>query len=143
MSDINYKGLFFTIKYALDYLNDHASIILISSVAGNITVKNHSVYSSTKAAVRKLAQNFSLDLSDRFIRVNSISPGVIENPIFAERLEDDPEVLNKRAQKIPLQRVGQPGEIANAALFLGSDEASYITGTDLIVDGGCSALFEF
>lgn len=141
MVDINYRALFFTVKYALEFLNRPASVILISSVAAHRTAKNHSIYSSTKAAVMKLAQNFAFDLADKKIRVNSISPGYIETPIFKERIEKEPGYLKARAQYIPLRRIGTPEDIANAALFLSSEEASYITGADLLVDGGYVASY--
>lgn len=141
MVNINYRGAYFTVKYALDYLNHPASIILIGSIAANLTIKRHSVYASTKAAVVKLAQNLSNDLAKYQVRVNSISPGYIKTPIFDNRLKTNPDYLNSRAKNIPLQRIGTPQDIANAALFLASDEASYITGANLLVDGGYSASF--
>lgn len=142
MTNINYRGLFFTVKYALEYLNPNASIILIASCSATLTFKKHTIYASNKAAVVKLAKSLSFDLSDRLIRVNSISPGYIKTPIFDNRLETDPEYLSKREAIIPLKRIGSPQDIANAALFLASNEASYITGIDLLVDGGYSASFQ-
>lgn len=141
MVNINYRGAYFTVKYALDYLNHPAAVILIGSIAATLTIKRHSVYASTKAAVVKLAQNIANDLGKYQIRVNSISPGYIKTPIFEKRLQSNPDYLNKRAVNIPLQRIGTPEDIANAALFLASDEASYITGTNLLVDGGYCASF--
>ncbi len=142
MVNINYRGAYFTVKYAIDYLNSPASVILISSVAASMTVKHHSVYASTKAAVVKLAKNFAIDLADRGIRVNAISPGYIKTPIFDQRLEKDPAYLSRRAANVPLKRIGTPQDIANAALFLSTDEASYITGIDFIVDGGYGINFQ-
>lgn len=142
MVNINYRGAYFTVKYSLDYLNTPASIILIASVAASMTVKHHSVYASSKAAVIKLAKNFAIDLGERGIRVNSISPGYIKTPIFDQRLEKDPAYLSRRAANVPLKRIGTPQDIANAALFLASDEASYVTGADLIVDGGYAVNFQ-
>jgi NAD(P)-dependent dehydrogenase (short-subunit alcohol dehydrogenase family) len=141
LTNINYRGAYFTVRYALDYLNHPASIVFIASCGGKMTLKRHSVYASNKAAVIKLAQNMSYDLAQYGIRVNSISPGYIETPIFAERLKTDPTYLKKREANIPLKRIGTPQDVANAALFLSSDEASYITGIDLLVDGGYSASF--
>jgi NAD(P)-dependent dehydrogenase (short-subunit alcohol dehydrogenase family) len=141
MVDINYRGVYFTVHYALPHLCSNASIILISSCAATITLKHQSVYGSTKAAVLKLAKNLSYDLAENGIRVNSISPGYIKTPIFDERLQNDPNYLNKREVKIPLKRIGTPQDIANAALFLASDESSYITGIDLLVDGGYCASY--
>lgn len=139
--NINYRGAYFTVKYATDYLNPHASIILIASLAGSLTLKNHSVYASTKAAVIKLAKNFAADLASQLIRVNSISPGYIHTPIFDTRLKTDPDYLKRREANIPLQRIGTPEDIAKSAIFLACDESSYITGIDLLVDGGYAVSF--
>lgn len=139
--DINYRGAYFTVKYALDFLNSPSSIILISSVAAHVTMKRHSVYASTKAAVKQLAKNFSCDLAERNIRINSISPGYIKTPMFNARLEQNPSYLDEKSMNIPLKRVGTPKDIASAAFFLASDEAGYITGSDLIIDGGYAASF--
>jgi NAD(P)-dependent dehydrogenase (short-subunit alcohol dehydrogenase family) len=141
MVNINYRGAYFTVKYALDYLNPGSSIILMGSVGATITLKRHSVYASTKAAIVKLARSLAYDLADKAIRVNSISPGYIKTPIFDERMKTDPTYLSRREGNIPLKRIGDPQDVANAALFLASDEASYITGIDLIIDGGYSASF--
>lgn len=141
MVSINYRGLFFTIRYALDFLNHPASIVLIGSVAAYGTVRGHSVYSSTKAAVLKLAKNFSFDLAGKNIRVNSISPGYIRTPILDERDKKEPGYIKSREKYIPLGRMGIPEDVANAALFLSSEEASFITGVDLIVDGGYLASY--
>jgi NAD(P)-dependent dehydrogenase (short-subunit alcohol dehydrogenase family) len=138
---INYRALFFTVRYALDFVNQPSSIILIASVAGYGTVKGHSIYSSAKAAVLKLAKNFSFDLAHKKIRVNSISPGYIRTPIFDERIQKDPDYIESRKKYIPLGRMGTPEDIANAALFLSSEEASFITGADLVVDGGYLASY--
>lgn len=137
----NYRGAFFTVKYAIDCLNSFASIILIASGAAHISIKRHSIYSTTKAAMVKLAKNLAFELSDKMIRVNSISPGFVETPIFSKRLQSNPDYLKERIPFIPLQRIGTTQDIANAALFLASDESSYITGVDLLVDGGITASF--
>lgn len=139
--DINYRGAYFTVKYALDHLNNPSSIILLASLAAHITFKNHSVYASTKAAVVKLAKNLAYDLAPRGIRVNSISPGYIKTPIFDERLKADPEYLHHREANIPLGRIGTTQDVANAALFLASSESAYITGADMLIDGGLSSTF--
>ncbi|MBS0359106.1 MAG: SDR family oxidoreductase, partial [Proteobacteria bacterium] len=89
----------------------------------------------------KLAKNLSYDLSEDLIRVNSISPGYIETPIFDARMQQDPTYLKQKEVNIPLKRIGLPKDIGNAAIFLASDEASYISGTDLLVDGGYAASF--
>jgi NAD(P)-dependent dehydrogenase (short-subunit alcohol dehydrogenase family) len=141
MVNTNYRGTYFTVQYALPYLNPNASIIMIASCGATITLKRHSIYASTKAAIVKLAKSFAYDLADKMIRVNSISPGYVRTPIFDERMKTDPEYLNRREINIPLKRIGTPLDIAHAALFLASDEAAYITGIDLLVDGGYSASF--
>jgi NAD(P)-dependent dehydrogenase (short-subunit alcohol dehydrogenase family) len=141
MTDINYRGVYFAVQNALDYLNKNASIILIASCGATITLKRHSIYTSNKAAVIKLAKCFAYDLAERKIRVNSISPGYVKTPVFDERLKKDPGYLTRREANIPLKRIGTPKDIAHAALFLASDEASYITGVDLLVDGGYAASF--
>lgn len=141
MLNINYRGAYFTVRYALDYLNPRASIILIASCSATLTLKHHSLYAPTKAAVAKVAKNFAYDLAEKQIRVNSISPGYIKTAIFDARLAANPDYLKRKEENIPLKRIGSPQDIANAALFLASDEASYITGIDLLVDGGMSAAF--
>jgi len=138
MLNTNYRGLFFPIQHALEHMNNKASIILIASATAHLTFKYHSVYSSTKAAVIQLAKNFAFDLSDRLIRVNSISPGYTNTPAFDGLLKINPNFLAEKAQQIPLKRIGNPEDIANAALFFASDEASYITGASLSIDGGYS-----
>jgi len=138
MIDTNLKGVLFTVKYSLDVLSDNGVILLIASAGVFKVVENHSVYSSTKAGVVKLAENFASDLADRHIRVNSISPGVIKTPIFDDRLKANPNFLLDREKLIPLGRLGNVDDIGKAAVFLCSDDASYITGTDLLIDGGYS-----
>lgn len=137
----NYRGTYFTAKYALPYLKPKASMIFIASCAAQITMKRHSVYASSKAAIIKLAKSLTFDLSDRQIRVNTISPGYIETPIFTARLAQNPHYLDEKKANIPLQRIGTPQDIAHAAAFLASEEASYISGVDLLVDGGYAASF--
>jgi NAD(P)-dependent dehydrogenase (short-subunit alcohol dehydrogenase family) len=138
MIDTNLKSVLFTVKYSLPIMRDGGVILLIASAAAHKTVENHSIYSCSKAGVVKLAENFANDLADRHIRVNSISPGIIKTPIFDTHLKDDPDFLIKREKRIPLKRLGNVDDIAKAAVFLCSDDASYITGTDLLIDGGYS-----
>jgi len=141
MLNINYRGAYFTALYSLEYLNAGASIIFIASCSASITFKNHSLYAPTKAALVKLAKNLAYDLAEKQIRVNSISPGYIKTPLFDQRLQSDPDYLKKREENIPLKRIGTPKDIAQAALFLAGEESSYITGIDLLVDGGLSNAF--
>ena len=137
--DTNVKGVLFTVQKALPLLKDGASIILTASTTSVSGTPALSVYSATKAAVRNFARNWILDLKDRRIRVNAVSPGVTDtaglNDLFGggEQAKDTKDYL---AGLIPAGRVGQPDEIAKAVLFLASDEASFINGIELFVDGG-------
>jgi NAD(P)-dependent dehydrogenase (short-subunit alcohol dehydrogenase family) len=137
--DINVKGLLFTVQKALPLFKDGGSIILNSSIAGQKGFGGFSVYNATKAAVRSFARSWTSDLKQRKIRVNSISPGPIETPIFGKlglSQEESKQIATSFSEQVPLGRPGQPEEIASAALFLASDESSFITGVDLCVDGG-------
>lgn len=137
--DNNVKGVLFTVQKALPLLKDGASVILTSSTTSISGTPAFSVYSATKAAVRNFARNWILDLKDRRIRVNAISPGVTEteglNDLFGggAQAEGTKDYL---ASLIPAGRVGQPAEIAKAVLFLASDDASFVNGVELFVDGG-------
>ncbi len=138
--DINVKGLFFTVQKALPILRDGASIILNASSAASTGMENFSVYSASKAAVRSFARTLTLDLKARGIRVNAISPGPIDTPIFGkiEGLTDEQIAGFKTgiATMVPLGRMGRSEEIAKAVLFLASDDSSFTTGAELPVDGG-------
>ena len=137
--DINVKGLLFTVQKALPLLPDGASIILNASIVGSKGLPMNSVYSATKAAVRSFARTWTTDLKDRRIRVNAVSPGATDTPGLSDLLASA-EVGGQRLQMIsntvPLGRLGTPDEIAKAVVFLASDDSSYITGTELFVDGG-------
>jgi len=135
----NVKGVLFTVQKALPLLKDGASVVLTSSTASISGTPAFSVYSATKAAIRNFARNWILDLKDRHIRVNAVSPGVTDtaglNELFGggEQAEGTKDYL---ASLIPAGRVGQPEEIAKAVLFLASDDASFVNGVELFVDGG-------
>jgi len=136
---INVKGLLFTVQKALPLFQDGGSIILNASVAGSKGIEAFSVYSATKAAVRSFARTWTVDLKPRKIRVNTISPGPIDTPILnglASTQEELDALKTSLASSVPLGRMGQPEEIAKAALFLASDDSSFITGIELFVDGG-------
>jgi NAD(P)-dependent dehydrogenase (short-subunit alcohol dehydrogenase family) len=136
---INVKGLFFTVQKALPLLSDGASIILNSSIAAFKGMEGFSVYSATKAAVRSFARTWTTDLKERKIRVNSISPGPIDTPIFGKMglsQEQSHEFKQGLPDITPLGRMGSPEEIARTVLFLASDDSSFITGVDLAIDGG-------
>jgi NAD(P)-dependent dehydrogenase (short-subunit alcohol dehydrogenase family) len=137
--DINVKGLLFTVQKALPLLPDGASIILNASIVASKGLPINSVYSATKAAIRSFARTWTTDLKDRRIRVNAVSPGSIDTPGLSGLLasSETGEQSKKMLSNVtPLGRFGTPDEIANAVVFLASDDASYITGTELFVDGG-------
>ncbi len=137
MIAINLKGAFFTVQKALPFLNYGASIILISSVARKMCLPLYSIYSATKAGVGSFAQTFAGELAPKQIRVNSISPGFIVTPIL-DKLGVSAADRENWKKLVPLQKLGEASEIAHAVVFLASDLSSYITGTDLVVDGGLS-----
>ena len=137
--NINVKGVLFTVQKSLPLLRDGGSIILNASIVVTKGLSSNSVYSATKAAVRSFARTWTTDLKDRRIRVNAISPGPIDTPGLSELLASS-ETGEQRKKMIsttvPLGRFGRPEEIAKAVVFLASDDASYITGIELFVDGG-------
>ena len=134
ITNINFKGAFFTVQRAVPFLNDGASILLVTGSVYEKGVPGYSVVSATKAALRSLARTFSAELLPRGIRVNALSPGSIETPIFEKLgLPVEPE---KWAEHIPMKRIGRAEEMAKAALFLASDDSSYMAGAELVIDGG-------
>lgn len=138
--DRNVKGLLFTVQKALPLLSDDAAIVLTSSITGITGTPAFSVYSASKAAVRALARSWILDLKDRHIRVNVVSPGPVRTPGLVELAGDDKAaqqgLLDHLASQVPLGRVAEPDEIAKAVLFLASSDASFVNGAELFVDGG-------
>jgi NAD(P)-dependent dehydrogenase (short-subunit alcohol dehydrogenase family) len=140
---INTRGLAFTVKKALPLLNDGGAIIVITSIAENKGIPGFTAYSASKAAVRSFVRTWTAELKDRRIRVNAISPGPIDTPIFEQQAPTKEGADQARAQfaaAVPFGRLGRPEEIASTALFLASDEASFIAGVDLPVDGGMTAI---
>ncbi|WP_343673895.1 SDR family oxidoreductase [Chitinophaga sp.] len=135
--DVNVKGTIFTVQKALPLLTDGGSIIMTGSIAGVKGFPGMGVYSASKAAIRSLARTWTVDLQARKIRVNVIAPGHTDTNVFAGFPQ---EVLDGLAKSVPLARMGKPEEIAKAALFLASDDSSYITGTELVVDGGVAQI---
>jgi len=143
LMNTNLKGAYFTIQKALPLLNDGGAVILTTTAANRMGLPNSSVYSASKAALRSLARTFSAELIGRGIRVNAVSPGPIETPIFG-RLGMTQEEVGELAKvilgRVPAKRLGIPDEIANAVLFLASPESTYIIGAELNVDGGMTQL---
>ena len=139
LMDLNLKSVFFTVQKALPYLNDGASIILVSSNAARKAMPGLTIYSAAKAGVLSFARSFSQDLLERNIRVNSLSPGTIDTPIFGKLgvpAEAVAQVKENLAGLAPLKRNGQPGEMGRIAVFLASDDSSFMLGTDVLADGG-------
>jgi NAD(P)-dependent dehydrogenase (short-subunit alcohol dehydrogenase family) len=143
VNDINYKGSFFTVQKALPFLNDGASIILISSVVAEKGVPNHSAYAASKAAVRSLARSFSAELLGRKIRVNVLTPGPVDTPVFEQvtsSKEEAEAVKESMGQFTPVKRVGTVREMAEASLFLASDDSAFMVGAEILADGGMRSL---
>jgi len=142
-SNINFKGTFFTVQKAVNYLNEGASVILLSSIANAKGVPSHSSYSATKAAIRSLGRSFSVELLDRKIRVNVLTPGPVDTDVFdqvASSKEEANALKENMAQYTPIKRVGKPEEIAAGALFLASDDSTFMIGSELLIDGGVKSL---
>lgn len=141
ITNVNQRGLFFTIQKALPVLKDGASIVINTSVVNEMGLPGASVYSATKAAARNLARVLAVELAPRKIRVNAVAPGPIETPIF-DKSGMPAEAVNEMAagitERVVLKRFGKPEEIAAAVAFLASDDASYVTGAEVPVDGGMS-----
>ena len=136
---VNVKGVLFTVQKALPLMPDGAAIVLNASIVGSKGLASNSVYSATKAAVRSFARTWTTDLKSRRIRVNAISPGSTDTPGFSELIgssETGQQRLKMLSSVVPMGRLGRPEEIAKAVVFLASDDASYITGAELFVDGG-------
>jgi NAD(P)-dependent dehydrogenase (short-subunit alcohol dehydrogenase family) len=132
--DLNVRALLFAVQAALPLMGAGGAIVLIGSIAGNVgTPAGYGVYGASKAAVRALARTWTTELSPKGIRVNVISPGPIDTPLFSKATD---EVRDAQTGLVPLGRLGRAEEVAAAALFLASDESSYVAGAELCVDGG-------
>ena len=139
VSDINFKGAFFSVQKALPVLKDGASIVLVSSTVNGKGFPNHAAYSATKAAVRSLARCFSADLLARKIRVNALSPGPIDTPVFGtvtSSAEEAKAMAAAMGNFTPVKRLGSADEIACAALYLATDESAFMLGAEILLDGG-------
>jgi NAD(P)-dependent dehydrogenase (short-subunit alcohol dehydrogenase family) len=139
MFGINVKGLLFTVQKALPLFQDAGggSIILNASIGASKGFPATSVYSATKAAIRSFARTWTVDLKQRKIRVNAISPGPIETPMSSGA---DEQLMTSIISTVPMGRMGSPDEIAKAVSFLASDDSSYVTGIELFVDGGMAQI---
>jgi NAD(P)-dependent dehydrogenase (short-subunit alcohol dehydrogenase family) len=134
---VNVRGLLFTVQKALPLFQDGGSIILNASTAASKGVEGFSVYSATKAAIRSFARTWTVDLKQRKIRVNAISPGPIDTPGLSGLIQQQGEQLKKNlVSTVPMGRMGSANEIAKAVSFLASDDSSFVTGIELFVDGG-------
>ncbi|MEZ0049911.1 NAD(P)-dependent dehydrogenase (short-subunit alcohol dehydrogenase family) [Mycobacterium sp. MAA66] len=137
--DLNARGTLFTVQKALPLLRAGASVILVGSIAGYVGVPGYTTYSATKAALRSYTRTWTREFNDRGIRFNTLSPGPVDTPIM-DGQADSPEgadaIRAAFAAAIPLNRMGRPEEIAAAALFLASDDSSFVAGAELSVDGG-------
>ena len=139
----NVKGLFFTIQKFLKIFNDNGSIVLNASAVIHKGFENGSVYSATKGAVRNLARSISTDLAPRGIRVNTVSPGPIETPIYGKMGMTEEQLQGMAegfAQMVPMKRFGASDEVAKAVLFLASDDSSFVLGEEILVDGGIATI---
>jgi len=131
--DTNVKGLLFTVQKALPFLNDGASIILTGSAAAAKGTPSFGVYAASKAAIRSFVRTWTAELKDRRIRSNVLSPGPVVTPQVALQ---PPEAIARIVSTVPMGRMAEPEEIAKVALFLGSDDSSFVTGIELFADGG-------
>ncbi len=143
VSDINFKGVFFSLQRALPYLNDGASVILTGSAVGDKGMATASAYAATKAAVRSLARGFSTELKDRKIRVNVLSPGPIETPIFERNGASSEQITAMKGHLAGITHVNRLGtveEVAEGYLYLASDDSKFMLGGELVLDGGFSTI---
>nr|WP_202884908.1 SDR family oxidoreductase [Actinopolymorpha cephalotaxi] len=135
----NVKGVLFSVQKALPLLNDGSSVILTSSTAGHVGTEAFGVYAASKAAVRSFARTWANELRTRGIRVNALAPGPVATPGIDGLAPDEEQAAELRgslAASVPLGRMGRPEEVAALALFLATDESSFVTGTEMFVDGG-------
>jgi NAD(P)-dependent dehydrogenase (short-subunit alcohol dehydrogenase family) len=137
--DVNARASLFTVQKALPLMRTGGSVILVGSVAGYVGIRGNSTYSATKAALRSYVRTWTREFTDRGIRFNTLSPGPVDTPMMegqAHSVEQAIAIKARYAAAVPLNRMGRPDEIAAAALFLASDDSSFVAGTELSVDGG-------
>ena len=143
VADTNFKGTFFTVQKALPYIKSGASVILVSSALGQLGIPDHAVYGATKAAIRALGRSLCAALLPRGVRVNVLTPGPVATPIF-DKMGLPQAVLDNRDEillaDVPVKRFGRPREIARAAVFLASDDSTFMAGSELVADGGHSQI---
>jgi NAD(P)-dependent dehydrogenase (short-subunit alcohol dehydrogenase family) len=143
MINVNFRGVFFTLSKFIPHLNDGASVVILSSVLASTVSSGLSVYSASKAAVNAIMKTAAIELAPRKIRVNAISPGAIDTELFSKMGMDETTLAGMTDYLIsltPIGRIGRPEEIGQLVAFLSSDEASFITGADHIIDGGSTLL---
>ncbi len=143
MMNINLRGVYFTLSKFIPYLNDGASVVILSSVLASTVSPGLSVYSASKAAISSIVKTAALELAPRKIRVNSISPGAIDTELFSKMGMDEQALAGMTDYLIsltPIGRIGQPEEIGHLVAFLSSNEASFITGSEHVIDGGSTLL---
>ncbi|MDB5019210.1 MAG: NAD(P)-dependent dehydrogenase, short-chain alcohol dehydrogenase family [Pedobacter sp.] len=143
MMNVNFRGVFFTLNKFIPYLNDGASVVILSSVLASTVSSGLAVYSASKAAINSIMKTAALELAPRKIRVNAISPGAIDTELFSKMGMDDKTLAGMTDYLIsltPIGRIGKPEEIGQLVAFLSSDEASFITGSDHTIDGGSTLL---
>jgi NAD(P)-dependent dehydrogenase (short-subunit alcohol dehydrogenase family) len=137
--DVNARATLFTVQKAIPLIRNGGSVILVGSIAGYVGVPGYSTYSATKAALRSYTRTWTREFGDRGIRFNTLSPGPVDTPMFngqADSVEAANEIEAQFVAAVPLHRLGRPEEIASAALFLASDDSSFVAGAELSVDGG-------
>jgi NAD(P)-dependent dehydrogenase (short-subunit alcohol dehydrogenase family) len=140
--NVNVKGVLFTVQKALPIMRSGSAVVLNASINGHMAMPNTTVYAASKAAVISLAKTLSIELVDRGIRVNSISPGPIESTFLSRELsaEELQQTKDWIISQVPMKRFGDPEDIAAAVLYLTSPESAYVIGADLIIDGGMRTL---
>jgi NAD(P)-dependent dehydrogenase (short-subunit alcohol dehydrogenase family) len=140
---VNARGTFFTVQKALPLMRKNGSVVLVASCVANMGIPMYTTYGATKAALRSFARSWAAELKERGIRVNTLSPGATDTPIIDGQFKSTDAIAQAKkmfADRTPLGRIGRPEELAEAAFFLASDQSSFATGIDLVVDGGMSQI---